>query len=77
MDTETKGAFKDLGEKMDSMHTVLTSHVAYDKGLNLPNRMTTAESNIRKKASWGALISGIVVLCALVGGAIGIAKGIE
>lgn len=77
MDTETKDAFKELGGKMDGIHTTLTSHVAFDKGLNLPTRMTVAESNIRKKASWGALVSGVVVLGVLIGGAIAIAKGIN
>jgi len=77
MDKETKDAFKDLGGKMDSIHTDLSTHIAYDKGLELPKRMGRAERDIRKKASWAALATGIFVLCVLIGGAIAIAQGIN
>jgi len=76
MDKDTSQAFKELGTKIDGVHTTLAEHVAFDKGLNLPKRMTTAESNIRKKASWTALVSAIIVLGILAGIVFGITKGV-
>ena len=75
MDNETREEFKKVNDSLFDIKLGVEKYYGYQQGLDLPNRMTTAERDIEKKASWNGLYLAVGLIISLVALGIVIAKG--
>jgi len=67
MDIETRDEFKKVTKTLTKIELTVEKNLSYHKGLQLPERMTKAERQIEKKASWKGLYLAGVIILAIIG----------
>jgi len=77
MDDETRIEFQKVNDSLIKINLGVEKNLAFQKGLDLPNRMTAAERDIEKKASWYGLYLTVGLIVGIVILALVIAKGIN
>ncbi len=77
MDNETKDEFAKVNKTLTKIVLSVEKNLSYNEGLDLPNRMTNAEDDIKNKASWNGLYLAAALVVSIVIVAIVIAKGIS
>lgn len=76
MDDETGKAFEKVNLTLHDIKLGIAENHAFNKGLNLKSRMKSAEDDIKTKASWNGLYLAVILILAIVGAALAIAKGV-
>ena len=76
MDIETRDEFKKVNTTLTKIELTVEKNLSYYEGLQLPERMTKAERQIEKKASWKGLYFAVFIMIAIIGIAFTVAKGI-
>jgi len=74
MDNETRKEFTKVNSTLVDINTSIKESHAYNKGLNLKNRVEKIEYNLPKKASWKGLYLMTVVVLAFVTAVVAVAK---
>lgn len=77
MDKEIKEEFKAINDNINGIKTEITEFTAYQKGLNLADRLYEVENKVETKVSWKNLRNLVLSMIALVGAVLAIAKGIN
>ena len=76
MDDEIRGEFRQVRSDINNLTVMMEKHVAYEEGLDLPNRMTKAEREIEDKPSWAGISSVVTVFSLVLGMIYLVAKGV-
>ena len=77
MDAESKKEFKEVKDKLNHIELSLTEMIAFNKGLDVKNRLTHLEDEVEKKASWNGLYLSVAAFVAILTVALVIAKGVS
>lgn len=77
MDNETREEFEKVNNTLVDIKLSIEGNNKLQEGLDLPNRMVTAERDIEKKASWNGLYLAVGLIISLVALGIVIAKGVK
>jgi hypothetical protein len=73
---EMEERLQNIDTNVQELTISMEKHISLSEGLDLPNRMTKAETNIENKPSWGGISASIGGLSLVVGMIYTVIKGI-